>query len=478
MERGRLFRAGAAGVSPNGDAASASGDRGSLTYTLAAAVITMFLYPVGHATVGFILLFLGLLWRLMRRRAPLWHRTSLDLPLAVFAALLALSAALSPYRVVATAVTLMLLASGLTLFGSFTWLLHRAAPARMLLLRVFALGSPVAAAIGLLSLRYQDRASTPRGVGPNGLALTLLLGGILCLGLAFRSRGRARGFWLGSTALTLAGLFATQTRAAWIGWTLGALYLTLQELRHRPKRLAVILACVLIAAALVGAGIMRERLYGAREAKTPPAPVDMAAPADDEARIMGWQIPRVPPPAWIAVRDSLQKDWRDRTGLWRASAEMAWTHPWLGTGFGTYFDAYNRWKDPKAAPKPFAHDLPLNVLAEDGMLGLAAACWIAGAGIAAWVRQPNSGGVADPARAIVPALWIGLLVNQLADNSMNAVNTSAGFWLLLALLVSAPLPAREHEDGLPSWATAWDGRRGLKCARREKSRAAGRASRS
>ncbi len=443
----------------------------------------MFLYSVGHATIGFALLFLGLLARLCIRRSPLWHRTVLDLPLSAFAALLILSAALSPYRFVSAGVTLSLVASGATLYGSFTWLLHRTSRARALLLQAWALGTPLAAALGLASLRFSDRATTPGGLGPNGLGLTLLLGSLLCLGMAFGTRAWQRVFWFGCTALGAAGLFATQSRAAWIGWTLGALYLTLQVFRNKPKQLAGILASVLLAVLLLGGVGMRHRLAATvpeaiqrlpEQATAPsddearimgwqiplvprPAPRQTMAPLDDEARIMGWQVPAVPPPLWIRVRDSLRGDFRDRILIWQTSLRMIRARPWLGTGFGTYFDAYNRWKGVTAQPKPFAHDLPLNLAVESGVLGLAVALWIAATGITTWARHTRPVGAVDPMRAVIPAMWIGLLIDQVADNSMNAVNTSVAFWLLLALSVSPPLAPARTEPALPPGAAPLPG---------------------
>jgi hypothetical protein len=448
---------------------------GVLAYTLTVAVITMLLYPVGHAPIGFGLLFLGLLARLCTRRPPLWYRTALDLPLAAFAAVLILSAVLSPYPFVSAGVTFSLMASGATLFGSFTWLLHRATGARALLLHAWALGTPVAAALGLASLRYDNRATTPGGLGPNGLGLTLLIGTLLCLALAFGARARQRVFWFGCSAVAAAGLFATQSRAAWLGWALGALYLTLQVFRNRPKQLAGILAAVLMAVVLLGGAGMRHRLAAtvpeaiprpAEQAMAPPddearimgwqiplmprrAPRRAIAPPDDEARILGWQIPEAPPPLWIRVRDSLGGDFRDRIVIWQTSLRMIRSRPWIGTGFGTYFDAYNRWKGPTAQSKPFAHDLPLNLAVETGLLGLAAVFWIAASGIAIWARQPRPAGGVDPLRAVIPAMWIGLVIDQLADNSMNAVNTSVAFWFLLALSVSPRLTPAQSEPALP-----------------------------
>ena len=470
LEHRRLACANAVEASARGDHVPRSAeDAGVLAYTLAAAVVTMFLYSAGHAPIGFALLFLGLLARLCTRRAPLWYRTALDLPLGALAALLILSAALSPYPFVSAGVTFSLMASGATLFGSFTWLLHRAPRARALLLQAWALGTPLAAALGLASLRYDDRATTPRGLGPNGLGLTLLMGSLLCLGLAFGTRAWQRVFWFACTALGAAGLFATQSRAAWLGWTLGALYLTLQVFRDKPKRLAGILAGVLLVVVVAGAVSMRHRLAATvpesiprppEQAMAPPddearilgwqipliphpAPAQAMAPPDDEARIMGWQIPPVPPPLWMRLRDSLRGDFHDRILIWQTSMRMIRSRPWLGTGFGTYFDAYNRWKGTTAQPKPFAHDLPLNLAVENGVLGLAAALGIAVTAITVWARQPRLAGAPDPMSAVVPAMWIGLLIDQLADNSMNAVSTSVAFWLLLALSVSPRLaPAR------------------------------------
>ena len=450
LQYGRLVYANAVAPPARGQSVRRTAeDAGVLAYTLAAAVITMFLYSVGHAPIGFGLLFLGLLARLCTRRAPLWYRTALDLPLAALAAVLILSAVLSPYPFVSAGVTFSLMASGATLFGSFTWLLHRATGARALLLRAWAVGTPIAAALGLASLRYDNRATTPGGLGPNGLGLTLLLGSLLCLGMAFGARARQRAFWFGCTALGAAGLFATQSRAAWLGWTLGALYLTVQVFRDKPKQLAGILATVLLAVVLLGGAGMRHRL-----AATVPEPIQWLpeqamAPPDDEARITGWQIPPVPPPLWVRVRDSLGGDFRDRILIWQTSLRMIRSRPWLGTGFGTYFDAYNRWKGASAQSKPFAHDLPLNLTVENGVLGLAAAFWIAATGITIWSRQPRPAGAADPMRAVIPAMWIGLLIDQLADNSMNAVNTSVAFWLLLALSVS-PRLAPPREEPAPS----------------------------
>ena len=54
--------------------------------------------------------------------------------------------------------------------------------------------------------------------------------------------------------------------------------------------------------------------------------------------------------------------------------------------------------------------------------------------------------------SVVPAVVIGILVDQCGDNTLLSVSTVSGFWLLLAFLV-VPLPSPIHPrgsgDGLP-----------------------------
>jgi len=153
---------------------------GFARYTSFAALVTVLGYSLGYSTIGFGLLFLGALWSLGRyRRAP-WARTALDLPLAVFAAALIVSAAASQFHRLATEITLMLLLSGAVYFGAFAWLLQAVPGTRARLLRAWAVGAVVAATVGLACnavagrvaghpASTQGRAEIPGRVGPNGL---------------------------------------------------------------------------------------------------------------------------------------------------------------------------------------------------------------------------------------------------------------------------------------------------------------------
>jgi len=383
--------------------------RAFAAYIRWAAIAVVALYGFGYSTIGFGLLFFGALWSLAARRSWLWARTVLDGPLAVFAAVLVVSAAASPYRQVAPLVTVALLISGAVYFGGFTWLLSREPEARSMLLRVWAAASPVAACVGIAYSLAHDvhlnngpvipgRAEIPRGVGPNGLGTTMVLGSVLALGFAFRARGRTRIFWLVCSALSFVGLLVSGSRASLAGWILGAAYLVWRELRAHPGRATVILAAGL--AALI---------------------------------VVGFAVPQVRE----RMRYTLSDVSGNRLQIWHTSLEMIAAHPLLGTGFGTFQVAYDARKAPGMSPEPFAFDMWLNLAVETGLLGLLAALWVAIAAAREWVRSARAGPVSgDPLRAVIGAAWLALLVDQLADNTLFSISTSGGLWLLLALVVA------------------------------------------
>lgn len=370
-----------------------------------AVILTAFLYTAGYSSIGFGLLCIGAVWGLLRRRIFPWQPSPLDLPLAIFGVVLLISAVASPYRALAFGITFMLLISGAVYFGSFTWLLQHDPGSRGALLQAWALGAVPAAVIGLgVGVATHGRASIPQGVGPTGLGTTLLLGSILALGLSFRANGRERLLWLASGVISLVGLFATGSRASLVAWIVGAAYLTWRELRTQPRRMA--------AAAATGVAMLL--LAGAL------AP-QLAA--------------RVPD----TIHDALSY----RLPPWSTSLKMIRARPLLGTGFGTFGKAYREWKSPDMLPEPFAYDLALNIIVETGLVGLLAALWVAVAGAYAWLSWGDRAPPAMAAvRPVVAALWIVLLVDQLVDNTLFSISTSAGLWLLLAFLAVSPVPIR------------------------------------
>jgi len=378
------------------------------TYIRWAALAIAALFAAGYSTIGFGLLFFGQVWRLIQRREWLWVRTPVDLPLAAFGAVLVASALLSPYRSVAAVVTLALILSGVVYFGGLTWLLRRDPAVRGPLLRAWAAGSAVTGLAGLAySLSHPirlnggevvpERAEIFHGVGPNGLGTTMMLGSVLALGLAFRSRGRERALWAVASAVGFVALLATASRASIVGWLLAVVFLVWKELRGRPR----------LAAALLVAGLA--------------AFVVLVAAS---------------PQLMSRIRYTMSDVTGNRVQIWETSLRMIAERPLLGTGFGTFETAYDRQKSPAMSPEPFAFNMGLNLAVETGLLGLLAACWVGVEAARAWRRNGRAlSPEFDPYRAAIGALWLGLLVDQLADNTLFSISTSAGAWLLLALAI-------------------------------------------
>ena len=392
-----------------------------LAYTRFAAMVTVALYTAGHAAVGFPLLLGGAVWRLATRRPPLWQRTPLDLPLAAFGVVLVLSTIASPYRSIAVTATVITLVSGVVFFGSFAWLVRRDPSARPALLRVWALGAPPAAVIGMIAGRWAPyRASFPNmPMGSSAFGTTLLIGSLIALGLAYRAEGRARLLWFGCAVVTLVALLDTISRSPLAGWVAGAGYLTWRELRAHPRRLAVTLASGLAILALA-------------------------------AIIIPHEAGRIRQAPAHFVQDRLQ--------IWWIAAGMAVARPILGSGPGTFQTVFPERQLASGERKWSAHNLWLNYTVETGLLGLASILWVLGVAGREWVRSGrraareivSPGG--DPLWPAITAVVIGILVDQCGDNTLLSVSTVSGFWLLLAFLV-VPLPSPIHPrgsgDGLP-----------------------------
>lgn len=407
-------------------------------YVWWSAAAVMFLYTAGYATVGFGLLFFAAVWWLGRRRSFPWRATPLDPPLAVFGVVLMISALVSPYRSIALVVTPVMLLSGAIYYGFFAWLLDRVPDSRMLLLRLWALGAVPAALVGLavaLAMNAHagpedfSRAMIPHGVGPNGLGTTLLQGSVIALGLALTAGAAAweRGAWLAASLVALAGIAATESRASLIGWIAGVVTLTGSLAWTRAGRRARIAAGALAAvaaAALVVAGALVSRN----------SELSANSLVRDAMKVSPVLVTR-----WVNVTHDFEAN---RSKVWSTSLQMVAASPWLGTGFGTFEAAYSGRITRDDSLEPFAFNLALNLAVETGLLGLYAAVWIAQAAVVEWRRWGRlPAGAADTSRPLIVAVWVGLLVDQMLDNTLFSISTSAALWLLLAMLVVPPAEA-------------------------------------
>ena len=373
-----------------------------LRFTRAVALVTMAFYTAGHAAVGFPLFLIGAVGRVLTLHPPLWRRTPLDLPFVAFGVALVLATVASAYRSIAVPSMLLTLISTAVLFGSFAWLVGRDPGARALLLRVWALGAPPAAVIGVIAGgMVHDRAFFPRmPMGTNAFGTTLFLGSVMALGFAYRAERRARPLWFACALVSLVGLLATQSRSALGGWVAGAVYLTWRELRAHPRQLAVALASGIAVLALAAT----------------------AAPS------VAARVGHVSTDLVV-----------DRVQIWRIAVGIVESHPLLGTGPGTFQTMFNQRKPAGFERKWSAHNLWLHYAVETGLVGLFSILWIVYVAGREWARSghlPLAG--QDPFRPTITAASIGLLVDSCGDNTLLSVSTVSGAWLLLALLVVAP----------------------------------------
>lgn len=206
--------------------------------------------------------------------------------------------------------------------------------------------------------------------------------------------------------LMLWGLIMTYTRGAWIGFAAGVL--TVVTTVRRGRWLLVGGLLVLAGAALLAPPELRHRF------------LSMADP--DESGV------------------------RERVYMWKSGFAMWRERPLLGVGPGGVKREYSRYALPEAVKKRtgHVHNTPLQILAERGLLGLAAWIWI-------WVtfyahavrllrRLPHE---ARPERALVAgslAAIVGFLVGGLSEYNFGDSEVVMVAWALMALpwAVDAP----------------------------------------
>lgn len=213
--------------------------------------------------------------------------------------------------------------------------------------------------------RFMRASGTFRQPNPYGGYLGLTLPIALSLALwawsAFWRRDGSRwasalwgSYFAAATLLMAAGLVASWSRGAWMGAGVGVLIVLV--LRSRTAALLTGLAVLML---LAGA------LLGALRPDAIPQPI--------AARVQDI-------PAYFGLTDVLSQPVNDdnfsvieRVAHWVAAQRMWEQAPWLGVGAGNYAAVYPqvhlpRWDDPLG----HAHNVYLNVLAETGLLGLAA----------------------------------------------------------------------------------------------------------
>ncbi|MFN3285605.1 MAG: O-antigen ligase family protein, partial [bacterium] len=198
----------------------------------------------------------------------------------------------------------------------------------------------------------------------------------------------------------LAGLLATLSRGAWLGWAAGLLCFTLLAgpVTRRVRWGAVaLLAAVLLAGSSIPA-------FRARA---------------------------------LTVLDP--GHYRYRILVWKLALRMVADRPWAGVGFGAFVREYDNYRLPEDfyAPAPFAHNLPLSLAAETGLPGLAAFLVFLIAVVRAAYRTAFRSPARDRAlRAGMAAALAAVLAQQLVDGTLQPFHLGFAFWILVAAVLA------------------------------------------
>jgi len=269
-----------------------------------------------------------------------------------------------------------------------------------------------------------------------GLTLPLALG--MSYGLAaaaWRKRNARFAAW---AALTLAaaafiggGLIVSWSRGAWLGFASAILMLLLCAPRKRWMGVLLLVFVIGGVALSVVSGL---------------APASLVARITDFAQdLTGIEDVR-----GRAINDDNYAV-IERLAHWQAALGMANDHPLVGVGFGGYEAAYPAYALMNwSMALGHAHNYYLNVLAETGIVGLAA---YVGMWLAYLMLTLRALRLADPERGIALGLlgvWVHLAVHSLFDKlfvNNLFLHIGAMLGLITVLLHSGRVLERDEYDG-------------------------------
>ena len=152
-----------------------------------------------------------------------------------------------------------------------------------------------------------------------------------------------------------------------------------------------------------------------------------------------------------------------RLNLYKKAARMIHHRPCVGHGIGSFYltsVVYAQPNDPNGATPDFAHNVFLQIAAEEGVSiaalfgGLTA--WTIGCGFRTWLRQRTSTAKCSADALLILGVTMALgvyLQTQMTANSLNVyVSNQFFFWFqmsaILAISENEPEPWREKADAL------------------------------
>ena len=218
----------------------------------------------------------------------------------------------------------------------------------------------------------------------------------------------------GVTAVTTAALIASWSRGAWLGFVAGTAVLAF----YWPKKRRLGIVMLGLAAVLLLLGMQFHLI-----------------PASITERVTSFsQDLQFGDVRGVDINDANYAV-LERLAHWQAALNMARDHLWLGVGFGNYEPAYANYALINwPAPLGHAHNYYLNLLAETGIIGLAAYLLLWTAVFWQTIRLLKQ--LDWPHRGIalgLLAVWTALTVHHLVDK-LYVNNIYVHLGVMLALL--------------------------------------------
>lgn len=324
---------------------------------------------------------------------------------------------------------LRLLAGGMLLAYAIATLVRRRAQVRW----VLGASAFAAAAIGGYAT-FQQVTGANTGIGfltssgtvisrvTAGFVHPNLLGGFLvvlvplCLGAAILER-RGRLLFLAAAGLASLGLYASFSRGALIGLACSSLLFV------RGRRLMLLVPLLVLMLGLTAPKLLTERFANVTE--------------------HGGDV-------------------SSRVDIWRTAEEIWLQHPIAGVGLGNFPQAYAATRIPgkeflpglDLQPPPHAHNIFLELLAEEGVLGFLALIALLSWGARGALRLRGSPDRwASTMGTTCLAALVGFVLHNLFDYTLIDSATTLFLWAVLAL-ISAATAIVGREAGAPCPTTA------------------------
>ncbi len=229
---------------------------------------------------------------------------------------------------------------------------------------------------------------------PNSLALMLVLATVLAVEAAIRSASAARRISYGLVSVICAvGLAVTYSREAFVGLAVAVVALVLFASRTARARLAAFLVLVVVAGALLALPGVRDRARS----------------------ILGF---------------ASDPSAMDRVYLSEVSLKMFADHPLTGIGMSAFMASYPSYKDARVtiSPVPNGHQLPFDIPAQTGVVGLLAELLMVGALVLVISKAPGL------ARERMPVAGIAAALAFFVMSFVNQFYFAESFWITLALV--------------------------------------------